>query len=86
MSVATQEAQGRSPHPGLSVGAIALSIGLSPTLVGELLAEDCRRGIVVRTPGGWRLSAAAESAFGPALRSLGDGPIRLSRRRGRGLG
>lgn len=85
MSVASDEAQGRTPHQGLTEGATALSIGLSPARVAELLAEDCRRGVVVRTSRGWRLSTAAETAFGSALRSLGDGPIRLGRLRGRVL-
>ncbi len=69
-----------STDRSLNEVAIAAAIRLNPARIAELLAEDGRRGIVVRAGGGWRLSDEAERAFGPALRGLGDGPVRLGRR------
>lgn len=66
--------------PSLSEGAIALATRMSRATVAQLLADDRRRGVVVRTETGWCLSTTAERAFGQALRELGDGPIVIGRR------
>lgn len=39
--------------------------------VEELLRESEAMGVVERAAGGWRLTAAAETRFGAALRSIG---------------
>lgn len=72
--------QSSDEQPTLSEGAIGAAIRLSPARVAELLRDDCRRGVVVRTSQGWRLSTKAERAFGHALRDLGEGPIVVGRR------
>jgi hypothetical protein len=64
---------------GMSAARIAVATWLSPAEVIRLLDDDRRRGIVVRVPGGWRLSEQAERTHGAALRALGDGPVRLRR-------
>lgn len=77
------EAHGTETHvtPGAAITerTIAEATRSSPARVAELLAEDQQRGIVVRAGGGWRLSRRAERAYGAALRSLGDGPLRTRR-------
>lgn len=68
---------GAGAAEGLSDTEIAQAIGLSTAAVQELLSSEARRGIVVRGPGGWRLTTDAERRYGHALRALGDGPIAL---------
>jgi hypothetical protein len=65
---------------GLTAEAIASATNQSPERVNEILGEEWRRGSVVPTDCGWRLSDQAERRFGPALRALGSGPIRVGGR------
>jgi uncharacterized protein with von Willebrand factor type A (vWA) domain len=63
---------------GRSLGDVARSTGIRPSLLRELFREDEQRGIVEQTAGGWRLTPAASRRFGRALRDLA--PITEERR------
>lgn len=64
---------------GLTTAQLAVRLDLGDRRVAELLLELRDAGLAEPSPNGWKLTPAAESRYGDALRSLDLPPLDTGR-------